>query len=122
MRIIEKYIMRSFVGALAACITLLIVLGVIGDVLGFLDDIFKNNIPLGSIIMFYFYLAPFAFVNMIPFAGLLSAAFVFNTLSKNHEVTAVIASGISLWKMLRPVLVVAFMLSLATFIINDKLV
>jgi len=122
MRILEKYVLKSFISAFLLCITLLIVLGIIGDILGFLDDIFKNNIPLSSILLFYFYLAPFAFVNMVPFAGLLSAVFVFNNLSKNHEVTAVIASGLSLWKLLRPVLLVTFALGLVTFIVNDRFV
>lgn len=122
MRILEKYVLKSFVAAFLFCITLLIVLGVIGDILGFLDDIFKHNIPLASILSFYFYLAPFAFVNMVPFACLLSAVYVFNSLSKNHEVTAVIASGVSLWKLLRPVLLVTFLLCLFTFIVNDKFV
>jgi lipopolysaccharide export system permease protein len=122
MRILEKYILKSFLASLVFCVLLLIVLGIIGDVLGFIDDIFKNNIPLGSILAFYFYLAPFAFVNMLPFACILSASFVFNSLSKNHEVTAVIASGLSLWKLLRPVICVTFVLCIATFIINDRFV
>ena len=79
MRIIERYIVRDFIGAFLFCVSLLIVLGVIGDILGFLDDIFKNNIPLKSIISFYVYLAPFAFVNMAPFACLLAAVYIFNT-------------------------------------------
>jgi len=122
MRILEKYVLTSFIWAFLFCIVLLMVLGIIGDVLGFLDDIFKNDIPLPSILQFYFYLAPFAFVNMVPFACLLSAVYVFNSLSKNHEVTAVIACGLSLWKLLRPVLVVTFGLCLMTFIVNDKFV
>ncbi|MFH1798629.1 MAG: LptF/LptG family permease [Candidatus Omnitrophota bacterium] len=122
MKILEKYILKSFVLSFIFCITLLIVLGVIGDILGFLDDIVKNNIPFMNVVAFYFYLAPFAFVNMVPFASLLSAVYVFNSLSKHHEVTAVIASGVSLWRLLRPVLVVTFLLCLATFIINDKFV
>ncbi len=122
MRILEKYVLGNFIVALIFCIALLIVLGIIGDVLGFIDDIFKNNIPLSSILSFYAYLAPFAFVNMLPFACILSASFVFNGLSKNHEVTAVIASGLSLWKLLRPVVVVTFILCIFTFIINDRFV
>ncbi|MDD5634550.1 MAG: LptF/LptG family permease, partial [Candidatus Omnitrophica bacterium] len=118
----EKYVLSNFIGAFFLCITLLIVLGVIGDILGFIDDIFKHNIPFASIFAFYFYLAPFAFVNMIPFACLLSAVYVFNSLSKTHEITAVIASGVSLWKLLRPVMLATFVLCLATFIINDKFV
>lgn len=122
MRILGKYIVRDFIAAFFFCITLLIVLGVIGDILGFLDDIFKHGIPLKSILAFYFYLAPFAFVNMVPFACLLSAVHVFNSLSKNHEVTAVITSGVSLWYIMRPVLLVTFILCLVTFIVNDKFV
>ncbi|MFH1553197.1 MAG: LptF/LptG family permease [Candidatus Omnitrophota bacterium] len=122
MRILEKYVLKSYVASLFFCIILLIVLGVIGDVLSFLQEIFENNIPLVSILSFYLYLAPFAFVNMVPFACLLSAVYVFNSLSKNHEVTAVVASGLSLWELLRPVLFVTFVLCLATFIINDRVV
>jgi len=122
MKILEKYVLKNYVVAFIFCIILLIVLGIIGDVLGFLDDIVKNSIPLKSIFAFYFYLAPFAFVNMVPFACLLSGVYVFNSLSKHHEVTAVIASGISLWQLLKPVLAATFILCLATFIINDRYV
>jgi lipopolysaccharide export system permease protein len=122
MKILGKYVLRDYVLAFFLCIILLIVLGIIGDILGFLDDIFKNHIPLQSILAFYFYLAPFAFVNMVPFACLLSAVYVFNSLSKNHEVTAVITSGLSLWTLIRPILMVTLLFCLATFIINDKCV
>ncbi|MFH1877412.1 MAG: LptF/LptG family permease [Candidatus Omnitrophota bacterium] len=122
MRILEKYILKDFISSFLFCVVLLMVLGVIGDVLGFMDDIFKNNIPLSSILAFYAYLAPFAFVNMVPFAALLSAAYVFNSLSKNHEITAVIASGLSLWKLLRPVLLVMLLVCIAVFIVNDRVV
>jgi len=122
MKILEKHILKNFIIAFAFCITLLMVLGVIGDILGFLDDIFKKGIPLSSIFLFYLYFAPFAFVNMVPFACLLGAVFVFNDLSKNHEVTAIITSGISLWKVMKPVLLATFVLCLCTFIVNEKLV
>ncbi len=122
MRILEKYVIKDYIGAFFFCIALLIVLGVIGDILGFLDDIFKNNIPLKSILAFYLYLAPFAFVNMVPFACLLSAVYVFNSLSRSQEVTAVITSGVSLWKLLRPVVFVTAILSLVTFLVNDRVV
>jgi len=122
MRILEKHILKNYVGAFIFSIILLMVLGVIGDILGFLDDIFKKGIPLKSIMSFYMFFAPFAFVNMVPFACLLSAVFVFNDLSKNHEVTAIITSGISLWKVMKPVLLVTFILCLCTFIVNERMV
>jgi lipopolysaccharide export system permease protein len=122
MVILEKHVLKSYVTSFIFCITLLIVIGIIGDILGFIDEIFKNSIPLKSILAFYFYLAPFAFVNMVPFACLLAAVYVFNSLSKNHEVTAVIASGLSLWRLLRPVLMVTLLFCLFTFLVNDRFV
>ncbi|HNX91534.1 MAG TPA: LptF/LptG family permease, partial [Candidatus Omnitrophota bacterium] len=122
MRIIEKYILRSYLVSVVFCLLLLVVVGVVGDILGFLDDIFKNNIPLDSILKFYLYFAPFAFVNMVPFSCLLAAVFVFNNLSKNHEISAIITSGISLWDLMKPVLVATFMICLITFIVNETVV
>ena len=122
MVIIQKYVLKNYLMSFAFCISLLIVIGVIGDILSFLDNIFKENIPIRSILAFYFYLGPFAFVHMVPFASLLAAVYVFNSLSKNHEVTAVITSGLSLWTLLKPVMMVTLLFCLATFIVNDRVV
>ena len=46
MRLLEKYVTKSYISAFFLCIALLIVLGVIGDILGFLDDIVKKGIPI----------------------------------------------------------------------------
>ncbi len=122
MQILEKHVLKSYLASFVFCITMLIVVGVIGDIFSIIEDIFKHNISLGSIFGFYFYLGPFAFVNMLPFACLLAAVYVFNSLSKHHEITAVIASGISLWKLLKPVMAATFILCVITFIVSDKIV
>ena len=122
MLILEKHILRNYVASFVFCVTLLIVVGIIGDILSFIENIFKYRISLGSIFAFYFYLAPFAFVNMVPFAALLASVYVFNSLSKHQEITAVIASGISLWKLLKPVMAVTFIFCIVTFIVNDRFV
>jgi lipopolysaccharide export system permease protein len=122
MLILEKHVLKNYVASFFFCVTLLIVVGIIGDILSFIENIFKYRISLGSIFAFYFYLAPFAFVNMMPFACLLAAVYVFNSLSKHHEITAVIASGISLWKLLKPVIAVTFIFCVVTFIVNDRFV
>lgn len=104
------------------CIVLLMVVTVVGDVMSFLEDIFEKNIPAQAIVSFYFNLAPFAFVNMVPFAALLAGVYVFNTLSRTHELTAVIASGMSLWRLIRPILFFTAILCVVTFIVNDRIV
>ncbi|KJJ85123.1 putative permease YjgP/YjgQ [Candidatus Omnitrophus magneticus] len=122
MKILERYMCKSYAVTFLCCILLLMVLGIIGDILGFLDDIFNKGIPLNTILLFYLYFTPFAFVNMVPFAALLSAIFVFNNMSKHHEISAIITSGISLWNVMKPVLMVTIMFCLGTFLVNEYFV
>ncbi|MBF0493638.1 MAG: LptF/LptG family permease [Candidatus Omnitrophica bacterium] len=122
MRILQKSVFWEYFTAFIFSAMLLIVLGIIGDVLGFLDDIFKNNIPLASVFSFYLNFLPFAFVNMVPFACLLAGVFVFSNLSKNHEVVAIITNGISIWSVVRPIMFLTFIICLVTFIVNEKVV
>lgn len=122
MRLLERYALKSFIASFVFCTIMLIVVVVVGDVISILEDIFRRSIPLSDIFAFYLNLAPFAFVNMVPFSALLAGVYVFNSMSKTHELTAVISSGISLWRLVRPILVFTGLLCIVVFIVNDRLV
>ena len=55
-------------------------------------------------------------------AVLLSVIFVLSGLNKNNEIIAMKSSGISLWRILAPILILGAMISICTFIINDKVI
>jgi len=73
-----------------------------------LTELFVNKgIPLSFILKFLYYLLPSFLVLTIPMAILLSVLLTFNRLSGDNEITALKASGISLYHMVPPVIILA---------------
>ena len=74
-----------------------------------LMELFVNKgVPLGYILRLLYLLLPTFMVLTIPMATLLSVLLAFNRLSSDNEITALKASGVSLYQMIPPVLVFAF--------------
>ena len=121
MIIIARYVFKSFIGIFLFCVMTLWLLYIIGDIFGFLDEILRERIPLSSLAYFYWYLTPFILTQIIPVATLISSVYLLGNLNKHSEITALRASGVSVWEILRPVLVIAFIISLCVFILNDRL-
>jgi len=121
MIIIERYIFKNFLITFLFCVFILWILFIIGDIFGFLDEILREHIPVTSLALFYWYLTPFILIQMIPISALIAAVFVLGNLNKHSEITALRASGISIWGILRPVLVTACLIGLFVFILNDRL-
>jgi lipopolysaccharide export system permease protein len=80
-----------------------------------LTELFVNKgVPLGYILQLLYFLFPSFLVLTIPMATLLAVLLAFNRLSSDNEITALKASGISLYQMAPPVLV----FSLTTYLVT----
>jgi len=122
MKIVDRYMVKGFLGPFIWCLFIFIIMAVIIDIFSFIDDIVKYKIPVSSIMAFYFYYTPTIFLQVAPMAVLLSTIYVLSNLNKHNEITAMKSSGISLWRILSPLLIMGFLISMATFIVNDKVI
>ncbi|MFH1190203.1 MAG: LptF/LptG family permease [Candidatus Omnitrophota bacterium] len=120
MKIIDKYMAKGFLAPFSWCMVLFIVMAVIIDVFSFIDDIIKFRIPLTSLAAFYFYYIPTIFLQVAPMAALLSTVYLLSNLNKNNEITAMKSSGISLWRIMAPLLALGLLISSVVFLVNDK--
>jgi lipopolysaccharide export system permease protein len=74
-----------------------------------LTELFVNKgVSLGYILRLLYFLLPQFLGLTIPMATLLSVLLAFNRLSSDNEITALKASGISLYQMIPPILVFSF--------------
>ena len=116
MKIVDKYMVKGFLGTLIWCIFTFTIMAVIIDIFSFIDNIVKFKIPATSIIAFYVYYTPTILLQIVPMASLLSSIFVLSNLNKHNEITALKSSGISLWRIMTPILIIGFLISMAVFI------
>lgn len=122
MKIIDRYMIKGFLGPLLWCIFIFIIMAVIIDIFSFIDDIVKYKIPLTSIIAFYVYYCPAIILQVTPMAVLLSTIYLLSNLNKHNEIIAMRSSGIGLWRLLAPILIIGILISITIFIINDKII
>jgi lipopolysaccharide export system permease protein len=103
MKIIDRYIIRKFLGTFLYSIALLSVVIIIFDLSEKIDDFLEKEAPL-RIIIFDYYLnfIPF-FVNMFSYLfTFISVIFFTSKMASNTEIVAILSSGISFKRFLWP--------------------
>lgn len=116
MKILNKYILKSFlVPFLATFFVILFVLVMQMLWLQF-DKIAGKGIGLGHIFKFLGYLAQMQVPLALPIAILLSSIMALGTLSENYEFAAIKSAGISLQQFIRPLIILMIVLSGLNFL------
>lgn len=122
MKIIDRHVFKGFISIFLFCLLFLYVLFVIGDIFGFLDEILREGIGASSLGLFYFYMLPFVLTQIAPISCLLSVVFMLGNLNRYNEITALKASGVSLFRILRPVILASLVIGAFLFLLNDRIV
>jgi len=120
-KILDRYIIRNFLGTYIFAILLLLAIVVMFDINEKLDAFLKA--PLKATIVDYF-------VNFLPyFANQFSPLFTFiavifftSKLAGNSEIIAMLSSGMSYRRLLRPYLFSAFVIATLTFVLSAYII
>jgi Predicted permeases len=120
---IDIYIIKKFLGTYFFAIALILAIAVILDIQQNMDYFMKNEAPLRKIVLEYYF-------NFIPyFANLFSPLFVFiavifftSKLAENSEIIAMLASGMSFNRLMRPYMISATIIALFTFTLNSFII
>jgi lipopolysaccharide export system permease protein len=116
MKILDRYIAKNFLVGYAIAFCVLIGLRIVIDIFVNLDE-FAEHSDLGALavaknIAFYYGLN--ATLYFRDFAGMITvvaAAFSLGKMVRNNELTAIMASGVSLKRVVGPILLLALLLS-----------
>jgi lipopolysaccharide export system permease protein len=120
LKIIDRYIIKKFLGTFLYAIILVVLIAVIFDISEKLDDFLKRDAPMNAIFFDYY-------LNFIPyFVNLFSPLFIFiavvfftSRLAQQTEIIAIINSGVSFWRLMRPYFITAAMLAVFSFWLNN---
>ena len=122
MSLITRYILWQFFAAIG--VSLLAFLGIfyIVDLIEQLDKFLDRDVSAYHIALYYLYSFPYIVVLTIPVSMLLASLFTFGQLSKYGELTAMKASGLSLYRLQYPILVSSIVVSAAIFTAGEWIV
>lgn len=121
MKIITRYISKEFLKLFAITFLAFVMLYMLVDFFEKID----NFIETGSTeytLTYFIHKLPFVAVQMAPVAVLLSTIITLGILSKNHEIIAMKANGISLFRIGTPFIVTALIITIINFTISELIV
>ncbi len=102
--IIDRYLVREFLGFMGIGLAVAAALFVVIDLLQTLDRYLRVKPPLLYILEHFAYRLPPALHDGLPVIMLVATIFLYLTLSRYHELTAMKAAGLSLYRISLPVL------------------
>ncbi len=123
LKIIDRYIIKKFMGTFFYAITLLILIVIIFDVSENIDSFIKNEAPLKAIIIdYYINFVPY-FINLFIYLfTFISVIFFTSKLAGDTEIIAILSSGVSFRRLLWPYMLSAFTLAIMSFYMGNFLI
>jgi len=120
---IDFYITKKFLGTFFYAIALILSIAVVFDMSENLDEFLSKNLPVKEIVGDYY-------LNFIPyFANLFSPLFTFiaviyftSKMAYNTEIIAILSSGVSYSRLMRPYLVSALILAIFSYTLGNYII
>lgn len=121
MKIFDKYILKSFLQPLIATFFVVLFVLVMQALWLAFDEIAGKGIDLFFILKFLGYLALMVTPTALPIAILLSSIMALGNLSENYEFAAIKSAGISLKRVILPLVILTLFLSCLNFVFLNNI-
>jgi LPS export ABC transporter permease LptG len=118
-RLMDIYILRRFAIYFALIMAVFVFLFETFTFFELLDDIARHHVAFLIVINYFRYLTPYLVYNLAPLGALVSVLVTLGIMSKNNEIVAIKASGISLHRLVIPLLVAGVVLAGAMLLVNE---
>ncbi|MCP4976308.1 MAG: YjgP/YjgQ family permease [Maribacter sp.] len=124
MSIIDKYILKRYLVTFAVMLLLFIPIGIMANLAEQIGKMIDNDAPTNEIIVYYMNFTIYIGSLLFPIFLFLSIIFFTSKLASNTEIVAILSSGVSYNRFLRPyfigaALVALSMLVMAMFIVPN---
>jgi lipopolysaccharide export system permease protein len=100
--ILDRYILKNYLGTFVMLLMLFIPIGITVNLAEKIGRILENEVPLGEVLAYYGYFTIY-FANLLfPLFLFLSIIWFTSKMANNTEIVAMLSSGISFYRFLRP--------------------
>ena len=114
-QIVDGYVLSLFSFYLVVLLVSFVAMTEVYNFFELLSYIVKNNIPLSKVFTYLFFLTPKLIYDTLPVSVLVAVLVTFGILTKQNEITAFKACGVSVRRLAIPILVMSLALSAALF-------
>jgi LPS export ABC transporter permease LptG/LPS export ABC transporter permease LptF len=117
--ILDDYVLRSFMSYLMLILSSLLVLFLVFTYFELLSDIVRKKIPVLTQLEYLLNFVPSVLYQITPLAVLLTVLVMFGLMQKSNEITAMKATGVSIYRTVVPILIIATTLAAGLFVLDQ---
>ncbi|MCC7154977.1 MAG: LptF/LptG family permease [Bryobacterales bacterium] len=121
-QVLDGFILGEFFFYLIVLLASFVLLTEIFNFLELLGDVFRNQIPIRKLFVYLFFLTPKLVYDAAPVSVLVAILVTFGILTKNNEITALKACGVSLYRLSLPILIACAVMSAGLFAFDHYVV
>ena len=118
-QLLDVYLLRSFIYYFMLLTVGFIVLFEVFTFFELLDDMAQHRTGLVEVGLYFVYLACYLFYQLAPLAALVSVLVTLGVMTKNNELVAFKASGLSLYRIALPLLLAGIFLAASLLVLDD---
>ena len=122
MRIIVDYMLKEFLRYFFLLLSIFTFIYLLIDFLDHIDNFIDYKSRWFEIAEYYLYKTPFIILQMSSISVLLAVIITFAVMHRHNEITALKASGISVFRVTIPFILLGLFISLANFVLAEGLV
>lgn len=121
LTILDRYILKKYLGTFVLLLLLFIPIGITINLAEKIDKILANEVPIGQVLIYYLNFTIY-FANLLfPLFLFLSIIWFTSKLANNTEVIAFLSSGVSYYRFLRPYFIGATIVCVGAFFLGNYL-
>ena len=122
MKKLYRYIVKSFLGTFLFTFFIVIFILLMQFLWLYIDDMVGKGLETSILLELFFYMS-ITFVPMaLPLALLLASLMCFGNFGEHYELVAMKASGISIWRVMRPLVFFSLFLSGIAFVFSNSII
>ncbi len=118
-RILDEYVIREFLSTFALVLGGFVMMMLVFTFFELVGDIIRNHIPLATVGQYLINLTPSMLYTIAPLAVLIAVLVTFGVLNRNSEIIAMKATGISLYRLVIPIVSIAAILAVSLFLFDE---
>ncbi len=118
-QLLDLYLLRSFFYYFVLLTVGFILLFEVFTFFELLNDVAQHRTGLLEVFSYFFYLASYLFYQLAPLAALVAVLVTLGIMTKNNELVALKAAGISLYRISFPLLLAGLLLAMGLIALDD---
>ena len=113
--LLDDYVLRDFFVHLGMILATFLILVLVFTLFELLGDILRNRVPALVVVEYLVNVTPYLLYSVAPLVMLLAVLVTFGLMQRSNEITAIKATGISIYRIVTPVIVAAAVLAVGLF-------